>query len=741
MGCGGSVPVLNEAPPRPPVELKKESPFKYLPDDESDLSMFPPESLRTMNDLFLDAVKAGGKKRFLAQEFPIPPATQPEALPYDQWKQWTYEGVYQLSQTVAKAYIKCGAKQHDGINIFGFNSPEWHIASYAAMISGLKAAGIYPTDTGEQVAYKCKHGGAAVAVVEDMKKLERFNEFKNELPKLKAIVVWGEPLGEEKELTREDGSTIALYTFSDFVKLGEAEANDELETMQKAVKPGHCCALIYTSGTTGNPKAVMITHDNISFVAEAVTREEKHTFQANEAVRLLSYLPLTHVAGLMVDIVFPLALTASDEMPGWAEVNYARPYDLRKSTIGDRLRCVKPTMFLGVPRVWEKVAEKVQAIGRANKGLKKKIGDWSKKKNLLCQTNQNLGGSGKKPGGYGVSSKVMGAVQKKLGLDQMRTGITAAAPIRRETLEYYGSLNMQINEVYGMSECTGATTWSRNECHLWGACGYTLSGVEVQVFQVDPEDINKKKPCPRAEDVFNASEEEQGELCYRGRHIMLGYMANPDMGEEHIQEIIAKNKAAIDDEGWLHSGDKGCQGANGMFKITGRYKELIIGAGGENISPVPIEGKVKEGAGIANVMMVGDKRKFNIACLTLTTEGATGELPGNGKLIGDALGVSDESKTVEDAIKDEKWIKHITDIITEVNKNVPNNPSKIQRFTILPFDFSVETQELTPTLKLKRGFVEKKHMAQIERVYEAAREHTYVPYEKVNWPDDATLKA
>jgi long-chain-fatty-acid--CoA ligase ACSBG len=242
-----------------------------------------------------------------------------------------------------------------------------------------------------------------------------------------------------------------------------------------------------------------------------------------------------------------------------------------------------------------------------------------------------------------------------------------------------------------------------------------------------------------AKDINNATEEQQGELCYRGRHVMMGYMANPDLGEDHVKEIQKKNAETIDREGWLHSGDKGCIGETGMIKITGRYKELIIGAGGENISPVPIEDTMKsEGTALSNVMMVGDKRKFNIVLVTLKAQGATGEAAGNDNLDGDARKVDPAVTTISGAMKSEVWAKYITDVIVRTNKTVPNNPSKIQRFTILPHDFSVDTGELTATLKLKRSVVEKKHTPMIDKVYAVNdMKATYVQYEEALFPPRA----
>jgi len=297
-----------------------------------------------------------------------------------------------------------------------------------------------------------------------------------------------------------------------------------------------------------------------------------------------------------------------------------------------------------------------------------------------------------------------------------------------QCLSYFGSIGINVNEVYGMSECCGACTFSTDECHTWGTIGYEIPGVEVKIFRIDPE-TGAKTECPRAKDIQKATEDEQGEICFRGRNTMMGYMANDSFGSDHAKEIEKKNRDAIDDEGWLHSGDKGAKDTHGMVKITGRYKELIIGAGGENIAPVPIEDAVKaDNPAISNFVMIGNLRKFNVALVTLKAVGATGEQPGGDELDGAAATLS-SSKTISEAVNDEVFIQSIKDTIAKVNSNgkvVASNAAKIQKFTILPRDFSVETGELTATLKLKRSVVDKKFEDVIEKMY--ASTETYVPH-------------
>merc|ERR1719384_1593649 len=327
--------------------------------------------------------------------------------------------------------------------------------------------------------------------------------------------------------------------------------------------------------------------------------------------------------------------------------------------------------------------------------------------------------------------KILKAVKGAVGLDCCKYALTGAAPIRVDTLEYYGSLGIYINEMYGMSESTGPVTISTDEAHQWGSCGWQVPGVEVKIFRVDPSDLNQKTECSLAPALDATEDEFMGEICFRGRCIMMGYMACKDMGREHVAEIQKKTAETIDADGWLHSGDKGLKTVAGMVKITGRYKELIIGEGGENIAPVPIEDSVKGLCdAVAECMMVGDQRKYNVAIITLKAVGANGEVPGSDDLDAAAKLVNPKVQTISGAMKDPKWIETITTAITKTNSNgklVPNNAFKIQKFCILPENFSEEKNQLTPTKKLKRKVVETMYSKMIDKMY--ATDGVYVEYE------------
>jgi len=294
-----------------------------------------------------------------------------------------------------------------------------------------------------------------------------------------------------------------------------------------------------------------------------------------------------------------------------------------------------------------------------------------------------------------LGAVLLKAVKKKLGLDCAVACLTAAAPMPVEVSNYFASLDIDLLDVYGMSECTGATTCSTGMAHYTGTVGPRLGPAEIRIDHVAGRD----KPS-------------EGEICYRGRHIMMGYMKDDK-----------KTAEAIDDDGWLHSGDVGLLDDAGLLHITGRIKELIITAGGENIAPVPIEDKLKELCpALSNVMMVGDQRKYNVVVLTLKTVLDVETGLSTGRLMGDALAVSDATTDAgaiaEVATKGSKWQKYIQKGLDELNeKHAVSNAQKVQKYVVVPGDFSEKGGELTATLKLKRSVACDIHAKAIETLY------------------------
>lgn len=696
-----------------------------------------------MPQLLKQAAETKWDKPALKIERPVPPLDSegkpPPALPDEEWTTWTWKDHYDSSRKAAKAFIKLGLQPFDNVAMWGFNAPEWMFSTFGATMAGGMAGGLYPTDTPETAAFKVAHSGAGIVVFEDKSKLDKLlkalaarNDAKP--PRVKAFIAYGyEP--ETGEMVEVKSRKVPVLSWKAAIEMGSKESDAEVDERTKALNPGQCAVLVYTSGTTGDPKAVMLSHDNVHYEGQSVflktIKEGAPGFLEGEVQeRVLSYLPLSHIAGMAVDITIPAVLTALSS--NWATTYFARPYDLKAGSIKDRLCACRPTLMLAVPLVWEKIADRLRALGAANSGLKQSIAAWAKDLGLRAAKARLMGGDGSTPTGYTLADMiVLSKVKAALGLDQMKFAATGAAPIRVDTLEYFGSLGLDIHELYGMSESHGCSTISTPACHAWGSCGFQIAGLEVKVFKVDDKS-NSKTECPPAPSLDTIDEKYQGEICFRGRSIMMGYMAQPDFGEAHIKEIEKKTAEAIDSEGWMHSGDKGIVTEQGMVKITGRFKELIIGDGGENIAPVPIEDQVKAACdGINEVMMIGDKRKYNVALITLKAVGANGEIPGTDDLDAGAKRVNPEVTKISQALDDKVWIDTVTKAVKAANDNgkcCPNNAFKIQKFMILPSNFSEEHGFLTPTKKLKRPIVEKAFNKQVEQMY--ASKETYVRYQE-----------
>ena len=353
-------------------------------------------------------------------------------------------------------------------------------------------------------------------------------------------------------------------------------------------------------------------------------------------------------------------------------------------------------MFFGVPRVWEKFAEKIKAKAKATPatGVKKMLVDWAKNVGLQTWENGQINGNHEYPSGYSIAKKlVFDKVRDALGFGRLAAAYTGAAPVQAQTLEFFAALGIGIYEVYGMSESTGVHSLCMDYHHIQGTVGYQIPGTETIL---DNEPTRDKKG--------------EGEICMRGRHVMMGYMYD---GE--------KTKKTIDSEGLLHSGDVGSIDKNGLLKITGRIKELIITAGGENVAPIPIEDYIKrECPGISNVILIGDRRKYLTILVTLKVEQNLDTLQFNNKLVGDALSVDSSCTSISDARKSIKWKEYIENAMKKYNNDTDycvSKAQKVQKYVILDGDFSVPGGTLTSTMKLKRPIIYKQYAKEIDSLY------------------------
>jgi len=627
---------------------------------DADADNYPPVSVPTF---LRKAVELGGEHTALAVKRDS--SDEGEAA----WTKWTYRQYLDEVEVVARAFIKLGLEPRHGVAIIGFNAPEWFISDVATVFAGGMAAGIYPTNSPEACKHIMVNCKANILVVEDGKQLEKFKAFKDELTDLKAIVQYTGTPAEK-----------GVIAWEDLLAMGRKETNEALNERLKGIAINECCHLVYTSGTTGLPKGVMLSHDNLTYTARRLC----HTFDLEtQKERLVSYLPLSHVAANICDIF------AMIQVQGTV---YFADKNALKGTLTQTLREALPTVFFGVPRVWEKMYEKMQEVGRRNKGLKKQIGTWAKKTGLERNMNVLNGRSGASLQFKLADAMVFQKIKTVLGLNKCKFFFSAAAPISKEILEYFMSLDIRILEIYGMSECTGPHLSNTYQVQKLGTIGKELPGWRNKI-------------------AYAENSSEKGELCIMGRHVMMGYLFNEE-----------KTKETFDDDGWLKSGDI-VTSVEGYFSIAGRIKELIITAGGENIPPVLIEDTIKsELPCISNAIVIGDRRKFLACLLTLKVDFDADTMIPQKTLAPNTLawlqtiGVNNV-QTVEEAMKTPAIGEAIQKGIDRANTRATSSAQRIQKWIVIPVDFSLPGGELGPTLKMKRHVVHEKNSQVIEDFY------------------------
>uniref|UniRef100_W5LB37 Long-chain-fatty-acid--CoA ligase ACSBG2 n=1 Tax=Astyanax mexicanus TaxID=7994 RepID=W5LB37_ASTMX len=597
----------------------------------------------------------------------------------EQWKKISYKEYFDTCLIAAKSFLKLGLERCHGVGILGFNSPEWFISDIGAIFAGGFAVGIYTTNSPEACQYVAENCQANILVVENHKQLQKILQIQDKLPHLKAIIQYKDALKEKRP---------NLYTWEEFLELGRNEPDTKLNDIIDSQKPNQCCTLIYTSGTTGQPKGVMLSHDNLTWTAFATARNVNLDYADQSQEEVISYLPLSHIAAQMIDIWITMQVGGA--------TYFAQP-DALKGSLANTLREVRPTAFMGVPRVWEKMQEKMKSIGAKSSTVRRKVASWAKDVGLhtnLSKMEQQNGSMARASLNYRLAKRlVFRKVRKALGLDRCRLCFTGAAPITKETLEFFLSLDLPVYELYGMSESTGPHTISLPNAFRLTSCGKVIPGCQTKLFSPDAEG--------------------NGEICFWGRHVFMGYL-----------NMTEKTAEALDADGWLHSGDLGKHDKDDFLFITGRIKELIITAGGENIPPVPIEDAVKEVVPlISNAMLIGDKRKFLSMLLTIKSEvnAETGapedELTPEAVEFCRKLGSNATRVSEVAGGRDHLVQAAIQEGINKVNKKATSNAQRIQKFTVLEQDFSITGGELGPTMKLKRPVVMKMYKEQIENFY------------------------
>jgi len=554
------------------------------------------------------------------------------------WKPTNW-GTYSDQVTQAgRALIALGFEPGQTVCILGFNRPEWAILDIAAMGAGGAPAGIYTTCSPVEVRYIVDHAEAPLILVENEEQWHKVRAERANMPKLKYVV------------TMKGAPAIAddmVMSWDEFLAKGNEVDREAYVTRVESLEPTGLATLIYTSGTTGPPKGVMLSNHNLAWTSNAAIQITH--IDATDCS--LSYLPLSHIAEQMFTLHIPITTGA--------RVYFAESIE----AVPENLKEVQPTIFFGVPRIWEKFHAGIASKLKAATGAKAKLVQWAMK--VGWEANKTP--ASHKGLQYRLADKlIFSKLKPAIGMGNARVCVTGAAPIAREILEFFASLDLVILEVYGQSEDSGPTSFNTPTQYRFGSVGPAIPGVEIKIADDD-------------------------EILVKGPNVFMGYYKDPETTDETLSN------------GWLHSGDLGAFDDDGFLNITGRKKDIIITAGGKNITPKNLEAAIKNHPLVDEAVVIGDRRKYLSALVTIDAEAGPAWAKENG-----------EDPTALD--KSAKLRASIQAHIDEMNAHFAR-VEQIKKFKILHRNLTVEDGELTPTLKVKRAKVNDHFAEDIESMY------------------------
>ena len=590
----------------------------------------------------------GTKSKTLADLLPLAAQTYGDtpAVRFKEDGQWvdrSFNEVLEIVRPLALGLTELGIEKGDRVSILGNTRPEWTYFDFAALSIGATVVPIYQTNSPEECRYVLENSDAKVVVVEDDEQLQKIREVRGELPALEQIV-------------RMTGSSDDALSLADLSAKGAAVDAARWEQRYSAVTPDDISTFIYTSGTTGPPKGCVISHGNYRSMLDMVNAT---SVIEGEDVSYL-YLPLAHSFALLIQLgSFDLGAT----------IAY---WECDPLKILPNLAELKPTYFPSVPRIFEKIYTAANSGMEKEGGLKKVVFDWSIKVGAKMRAAER---GGRSPGfllsrEYAFADKQVLSKIRNLFGGKLRLAVSGAAPINPEILRFFDAAGVLVLEGWGMTETSTAATISTPDDFKVGTIGKPFPGCEVKIA-------------------------DDGEILVKGPNVFQGYHKN----EEATRETIV--------DGWLHTGDVGEIDSEGFIKITGRKKDIIITAGGKNITPANLEADIKQHPLVSQCVVVGDRRPYLVALVTLDPE--------------EAVAYAKEHGLPEDPaqLAAKADIKaSIEAHVEEINKNYAR-VEQVKKISILPHDLSQESGELTPTLKVKRAVVASKHEQEIEQLYAA----------------------
>jgi len=568
------------------------------------------------------------------------------------WHDISWEDYYRQVRYIGQALITLGLEPGQCVSIIGDNCHQWVTADMGVQCAGGVAVGIYATNAWQQVEFVTHNSQSRFLFVENEEQLDKWLHFKERTPQLYRVIVW------DIEGLRQFSDPLVL-TYEQLLEIGrraEDSHPERLDARMQAVRPDDLCVLIYTSGTTGPPKGAMLTHRNVTWMARAVSNA--NTILPTDEV--LSFLPLCHIFERLFSVFVHITHAYT--------VNFVEKPD----TVTDNMVEVSPTLGYAVPRVWEKYYSAIM--------IKMSDATWFKR--LVFKAALQIGNARARlkmsfqpvPRGLALlytlaRLAVFRKLKERLGFERIRVAYSGAAPISGEVLKFFQSIGINLIEGYGQTEGTGVTTLSPDGGVKFGTVGKPLPDTRVKIAA-------------------------DGEILVKSPGVFKGYYQNPEGTRETIRD------------GWLHTGDVGNLDEDGYLTITDRKKDIIVTAGGKNITPQYIENKLKASLYINDAVVIGDRRKY-LTCLIMIDEDNVIKFAQDNKIQFSTYRDLTQSPAVIDLIQGE------VDQVNTTTARVEN----VRKFTILPKKLYEEDGEVTPTMKVKRKFVNEAFRDYIEAMY------------------------
>ncbi|MDN2565093.1 long-chain fatty acid--CoA ligase [Aquibium sp. A9E412] len=572
---------------------------------------------------------------------------------YGIWLAYSWNDFYEHARLIGLGLVALGLKRGEVVSILSEDNKEWVYTDLAVQSVGGISSGVYTTDSAAQLKYLVNDSDSRFLFVENDEQLDKFLSIEAEMPGLAKVIVYDREglhgFSHDRVIFLDD-----LYRIGrDFLKDNPDRFDEEIARS----KPEDTAILVYTSGTTGPPKGAMITHENIivSIIGGVLT------LPVTDDDEQVCFLPLCHILERLISVFIPIGMGST--------VNFAESPE----TVFDNVREVSPHVFTAVPRVWEKVYSRVTIMANEATAL----GRWAYRQAIATgmARAERLEQGDPVPLGtrlaYAVwDALVLRKMRRLLGFERLRRGTTGAAPISPDLLKWYRAAGIVVLEGYGMTESAGVISLNLIDDYKTGSIGKVVPGGEVRVAA-------------------------DGEIQYRGRNVFKGYWNKPD-----------KTAETITPEGWLKTGDVGRMDNEGFLFITGRAKDIIITAGGKNITPAEIENRLKFSPYVSDAVVIGDKRKFLTCLIMIDQENVEKFAQDNRVPFSDFKSLCAAPKVRE----------LIAGIVEDTNREFAR-VEQIKDFRLIDVLLTAEDEELTATMKLKRSFVEQKHKKLIDEMY------------------------